>query len=296
VADWRQIPEAGTVWGIRFIVGLARLLSRRVAGWFLYLVSLYYVLFRGSVRRASRGYLRRIGQPAGLGNVARHIHTFAKVSLDRLFFLTGRWTPFEIIYHGHELFLAAARSGRGALLLGAHVGSYEVMRSRAELIGAPVNIVVDFSNAGRISSVLRSLAPGIDTRLLPLDKDPLVTVLALKECIERREMVAILADRVSAAERQVVVPFLGDEAPFPAGPWILAHTLKCPVYFFTGLFHPPNRYDLYCEVLADEVTLDGGERSEAIKRHVQRYATVLERHLRTAPMNWFNFFDLWSGR
>ena len=295
MADWRKIPEAGTVWGLRFIVGLARIFTRRVVGWFLYLVSLYYVLFRGSVRRASRGYLRRIGQPAGLRGIARHIHTFAQVSLDRLFFLTGRWAPFEVTYHGHEIFLHAAKSGRGALLLGAHVGSFEVMRSRAELTGAPVNVVVDFSNAEGISSVLRSLAPGIDTRLLTLDRDPLATMLAIKDCVERGEVVAILADRVGGAERQVVVPFLGDDAPFPAGPWLLAHTLQCPVYFFAGLYHPPNRYDLHCELLADEVTLGRGERSEAIKRHVQRYAEVLERHLRIAPMNWFNFFDLWSG-
>ncbi len=294
MADWRQIPEAGTVWGIRFIVGLARVFRRRGAGWFLYLVALYYVLFRSAVRRASRGYLRRVGQPDGLRDVARHVHTFAQVSLDRLFFLTGRWTSFEVTYHGHETFLDAARSGRGALLLGAHVGSFEVMRCRAEFSGVPVNVVVDFSNAERISSVLRSLASGIDTRIVPLDRDPIAAVLAIKGCVERGELVAILGDRAGAAERQVVVRFLGAEAPFPAGPWILAHTLKCPVYFFAGLYRPPNRYDLHCELVADEVTLDRQSRAEDLRRYVQSYAAVLERHLELAPLNWFNFFDFWS--
>lgn len=296
MADWRQIPEAGTVWGIRFVVGVARVFRRRVAGWFLYLVSLYYVLFRGAVRRASRGYLRRVGQPHGLRAVARHLHTFAQVSLDRLFFLTGRWTSFEVTSHGHELLLDAAKSGRGALLLGAHVGSFEVMRCRAELTGLPVNIVVDFSNAERISSVLRSLAPAIDTRLLQLDRDPLAAMLAIKECVERGEPVAILGDRAGTAERRVVARFLGGEAPFPAGPWLLAHTLRCPVYFIAGLYRPPNRYDLHCELVADEVTLDRKARAEDLQRYVQRYAAVLERHVGLAPMNWFNFFDFWSPK
>ena len=168
------------------------------------------------------------------------------------------------------------------------------MRSRAEFSGVPVNVVVDFSNAERISSVLRSLAPGLDTRILPLGRDPLATVLDIKGCVERGELVAILGDRVGAGARQVAVRFLGDEAPFPAGPWLLAHTLGCPVYFCAGLYRPPNRYDLHCELIADAVTLDRGARDEAVQSYAQRYAAVLERHLALAPLNWFNFFDLWS--
>lgn len=297
MADWRAIPEAGTVLGIRFVVLVARIFRRRAAGWFLYLICLYYVAFRGRARRASRSYLRRVGQPDGLGSVVRHLHTFARVNLDRLFFLSGRWEPFGITYEGHELFLGAAGSGRGALLLGAHVGSFEVMRCRAEASGVPVNVVVDFSNAARITSVLRSLAPTVDTRLLSLGRDPLATILAVKGCVDRGELVAMLGDRVvgrGGADRKVTVRFLGGDAAFPAGPWLLAHTLKVPVYFFVGLYTPPNRYDLHCELLAEEVALDRRDRTAAMQPYAQIYAAVLERHVRLAPYNWFNFFELWS--
>jgi len=297
VADWRAMPEAGTVVGLRLVVWLARVCRRRVAGWVLYLVCLYYVVLRPAARRASQSYLRRVGRPDGLGSVVRHLHTFAQVSLDRLFFLTGRWSPFQVTYHGHELFLEAARHGRGALLVGAHLGSFEVMRCRAKASGVPVNIVVDFSNAERITSVLRSLAPGIDTRVLALGRDPLATSLGIKACIERGELVALLADRPArGGDRQVVARFLDGDASFPSGPWLLAHMLKCPVYFFTGLYRSPNRYDLYCELLADEVTLDRKERDADTQRYAQRYATVLERHVRLAPENWFNFYDFWSPK
>lgn len=297
MVDWRAIPEAGTVWGIRLVVLVARVFRRRVAGWFLYPICLYYVLCRRAARRASQSYLRRVGQPDRLRNVVRHIHTFAQVNLDRLFFLTGRWKPFAITYRGHELFLDAAKKRRGALLLGAHVGSFEVMRCRAEASGVPLNVIVDFSNAERITSVLRSLAPSIDTRLLPIGRDPLATVLSVKGCIERGELVAMLGDRPAgggAADRRVTVRFLDGDASFPAGPWLLAHTLKVPVYFFVGLYTPPNRYDLHCELLAEEVTLDRRARDQAVQRYAQTYAAALERHVRLAPHNWFNFFELWS--
>lgn len=300
-ASWRKIPESGTVLGIRLIVWVARIFRRRGASWFLYLLAIYYALFHRTARRASSAYLRRVGQPATFGNIVRHLHTFAQVSLDRLFFLTGRWAPFRVEHPNHDALVHAARSGRGVLLLGAHVGSFEVMRCRAEERGVPVNIVVDFANAERVNGVLRALAPRMDTRVIALGADPLATMLAIKACIERGELVAILGDRTraggaGAGERTVMARFLGADAAFPAGPWLLAHTLHCPVYFVAGIYTRPNHYTLHCELLVDEVKLERATRAAALERYAQAYAAVLEKYVRLAPFNWFNFFDFWSNR
>ncbi len=300
MAEWRQVPEAGTVLGIRLLVLLARTFGRRVAGWLLYLVALYYAIVRGLARRSSRDYLRRVGERATFANIVRHLHTFAQVSLDRLFFLTGQWDGFRFEHRDHDLLVQAGKTGRGGLLLGAHLGSFEVMRCRAKEFGVPINVVVDFSNAERLNRVVRSLAPDIETRLISLAADPLAAMLAIRAAIDRGEFVAILGDRQPSARtdqgRVVVSPFLGAEAEFPAGPWLLAHALRCPVFFVAGVYTRPNRYALYFEPLADEVRLDRRERAAALARYVRTYAAVLETYARSAPLNWFNFFDFWSGR
>jgi predicted LPLAT superfamily acyltransferase len=295
--DWRHIPEAGTVAGIRLLVLLARLFGRRIAGWFLYLVALYYAIARGPVRRASRDYLRRVGQPATLGTIVRHVHTFAQVSLDRLFFFTGRWEPFRFEARNHDQLEQAARDGRGVLLLGAHLGSFEVMRCRAKQFGVPINAVADYSNAERVNRVARSLAPDVETRLISLAGDSLGAMLAIRAAIERGELVAMLGDRRGATPdgaRVVRAPFLGADAAFPAGPWLIAHALRCPVYFVAGVFTPPNHYALHFELLAQEVRLDRKDRTGSLAGYVRAYAAMLEAHVRTAPMNWFNFYDFWS--
>jgi predicted LPLAT superfamily acyltransferase len=298
MADWRHIPEAGTVLGIRLLVLLARTFGRRIAGWFLYLVALYYALARGAARRASRDYLRRVGQPAMFGNVVHHLHTFARVSLDRLFFFTGRWQPFRIEHRNHDRLVQAARTGRGVLLLGAHLGSFEVMRCRARQLGVPINAVTDYSNAERVNRVARSLAPDVETRMISLADDSFGAMLAIRAAIDRGELVAMLGDRPPSgkpdAARVVMAPFLGADAAFPAGPWLLAHALRCPVYFVAGVFTPPNHYALHCVLLADEVRLDRKDRAGALARYVRAYAALLEVHVRSAPMNWFNFYDFWS--
>jgi predicted LPLAT superfamily acyltransferase len=310
MAEWRKIPEAGTVFGLRLLVLVARLFGRRIAGWFLYVVALYYAIIRGTARRASRDYLRRVGLPATFANVVRHVHTFARVSLDRLFFLTGRWESFRFEQQNHDMLVQIARTGRGVLLLGAHLGSFEVMRCRAKDSGLPINIVADFSNAERVNGVLRSLAPDIDTRLIALGADPVAAMLAIRAAIDRGELVAILGDRLPDprpgergepgklgkpdSPRVVMSQFLGADAGFPAGPWLLAHALRCPVYFVAGIYTPPDHYALHFECLADEVKLDRHDRAAALARYSQCYASMLETYVRSAPLNWFNFFDFWS--
>ena len=298
MAEWRKIPEAGTVLGIRFLVLCARVFGRTLTGWFLYIIAFYYALIRPVVRRASRDYLRRVGQPAGFWNVVRHIHTFARVSLDRLFFVTGKLKSFEFEQKNHDKLMQAAKSGRGVILLGAHLGSFEVMRARAKDFSVPINVVVDFTNAERVNAVLRSLAPDMDTRLISLGTDPLHAMLEIRAAIDRGELVAILGDRLpherTGATRIVKSQFLGAEASFPAGPWLLAHTLRCPVYFVAGVYSRPNHYALHFEFLADEVRLDRHERAAALARYSQAYASMLESYARSAPLNWFNFFDFWS--
>jgi len=296
MADWRKIPEAGTVLGIKFTVLCARVLGRRIAGWMLYVPAFWYTLVRGSVRRASREYLGRVGQPTSLRHVIRHVHTFAKVALDRLFFLTGRMDRFKFEHTNHDVLVDQVKTGRGAVLLGAHLGSFEVMRRRAKDFDVPINVVVDFSNAERINAVLKKLAPDIETRLISLAPDPVVAMLGIKAAIDRGELVAILGDRVDHGPdaRITHADFLGSRAAFPAGPWLLAHALHCPVFFVVGLFEAPNTYSLYLELLADEVKLERNRREEAIAAYAAVYAAMLEKYVRTAPMNWFNFYDFWS--
>lgn len=302
MSDWRKVPEAGTVVGLRLLAWLARVAGRRVAGWVLYVVAFYYALFRGAVRRASRDYLRRVGERATFSQIVRHVHTFAQVSLDRLFFLTGVLDPFEFEHPDHDALERVAKSGRGVLLLGAHLGSFEVMRTRAAQFRIPIHVVVDFTNAERVNGVLRSLAPAIDMRLISLANDPVATMLSIRAAIARGELVAILGDRrpkaktgvADAAHRVVITKFLGADAAFPAGPWLLAHSLRCPVYFVAGVYKRPNRYGLHFELLADEVRLDRHARAASLERYARSYAAMLETFVRSTPLNWFNFFDFWS--
>lgn len=280
--------------GLRFVAGTLRLFGRPVAGALLWLICWYYLAFSATSRRASRDFFARLGQPATLSHVHRHLWAFARVAADRLLFLTGDTGGLEVHLHGHEHIMALAAAKKGGLLLGAHLGSFEAMRSLAAQYDVPLLVVADFKNARRINALLEHFSPELRVRLLELDPDVPTGLLAAKEAIDRGELVAVLADRATHRDdRDVSVPFLGGSARLPVGAHVLAALLGCPVFFVCALFEGPRTYQVHCVPLSPKVLLPRADRAGALKTEVERYARVLEDFARRAPLNWFNFFPFW---
>jgi predicted LPLAT superfamily acyltransferase len=294
-AGWLDVAEAGTLAGIRFFVGLVRFFGRPVALGFLHLVVLYYVLTHRTARRASREYLSRVGIRPTFGAVYRHVLCFGRCAVDRLFFARGNREAFDVRTHGAEHLERLHATGQGAVLLGSHLGSFQALCSQGDAESLRIHIVGDFRNARRINQVLEQLDPGGRARLLDARPDDLGFVLRIRELVEEGDLVAILADRVRPASRSVTVPFLGGQAPFPAGPFLLASALKCPVYLIFGVYRGGNRYDLRCEPFAERIDLPRrGRDATVLEPWVRRYAERLEERCKDAPYNWFNFYDFWE--
>jgi predicted LPLAT superfamily acyltransferase len=291
---WQQMAERGSVVGIRVVVTMATLFGRRLTSLVLPVIAAWYALLDGRVRRASFDYLRRVHGRATLGQVIRHLSCFAQVTLDRLFLLRGRTSLFEISTHGEEHLTTLAQEHRGAILVIAHLGSFEVMRGLSGARHFPVNVLGYFQNAPLINAVLRGLNPEVDARFIQVRPDDPTFIFEVEDRVRAGEMVGTMGDRVGFDGKGLRVPFLGGEALFPTGPYLLAALLRCPVYLAFGLYRAPNRYDLYCEPFEERVELPRGHREEALRPLVARYATRLEAYCRLAPENWFNFYDFWS--
>ena len=119
-------------------------------------------------------------------------------------------------------------------------------------------------------------------------------MLLVKDCLDRGGLVGILGDRIVKDDKTVSCCFLGKDARFPAGPMLLASVLKVPVILFFGLYRGGRRYDIYFELFAEQVVLHREGRTQALQQLTQHYVDRLEHYCRTAPYNWFNFYDYWS--
>jgi predicted LPLAT superfamily acyltransferase len=294
---WMSTAEAGASWGIRFVVFLCTAFGRGAARVFLRVLAFYYVLFSARARRASRLYFERLhpGEPVGFWRIYGHVLTFAKVTLDRVFFAKGRTDLFEVTFTGEEHMRRLRDEKKGAVFLLAHLGSFDSGRAFSEDRDFKINIVGYFRNARMINETLERLNPKLNLRLIDLTPDSVDFVFKVEERIAAGEIVATMGDRVGKDGKSAVATFLGAPARFPTGTYQLAAVLGCPVYLAFGLYTEPNRYDLHCELFAEKIVLPRKGREEALAALVQRYAARLEEYCRRADNNWFNFFDFWES-
>ena len=295
--SWLSVPERGTLWGIMAIFWMATAFGRAPVRLFVRLVALYYALFDRKVVEASRLWWTTVeGRRPSWRKIYGHIRRFANVTLDRMFLLKGHARAFTFTRDGHEHLFELTRQKKGAILLGAHLGSFEAMRLAGNEEQHRINIVGNFSNAKMINALLDRLSPDNTARLIHIGPGDVSFVFTIQEKIADGELVAILGDRLAEHQPSVEVEFFGRPARFPVGPIQLAALLKCPIYLVFGLFREPNRYELSCEPFAERIILPRKGRQQALEAYVERYAKKLEEKARQAPDNWFNFYDFWGTR
>lgn len=294
--DWLSVPERGTLFGMLALVWIALGLGRTAVRGAVGIVAFYYALSDPRTRSASAQWWSAVeGKPPGIAKIYGHIRRFSNVTLDRIFLLADRHDGFVLTRDGHHHLEELKQNKTGAILLGAHLGSFEAMRLGARTTDLTINVVGNFTNARMVNQLLNRLSPTNTARVIESVPGDVGFIFEIQERIANGEMVAILGDRTAGNQPSVMVDFFGRPARFPSGPFMLAALLKCPVYLTFGLFREPNRYELSCEPFAEQIEIPRRRRQEALQETVQRFAHALEQKARQAPDNWFNFFDFWEN-
>ena len=253
----------------------------------------WFLLSSRRARLASREYLTRaLGRPATWRDVVRHFDHFACAILDRVMLLSGHEDAYAIEAEGVEAMLEVVARGSGCILMGAHLGSFEAMRVLSRTSPVPVWAVMYRQNSAALTSLLDELAPGLRANVLEIGDT--ASMIQAKECIERGEIVGVLADRSPPGHRVVGAPFLGGTAQFPSGPFVLAAALTAPVFLFHSVRVGRRRYRITVAPFADRVVLRREARAADLRYYVHRYAEALERACRAHPLEWFNFFPFWA--
>lgn len=292
---WSEHREGGGRFALWLIRTIGLRCGRRISRVLLYPITLYFFVRRPLERRASYAYLERMfGRPATAWQVMRHLHCFASTILDRVYLLTDHLRNFDVGVHGIDELHDQMRPDRGVLLLGAHVGSFEALRVLSfQRPDVKVRVVLDTQQTPAMTELLHALAP-VAKNVIDASRPGHEIVLALNEAMSEGALATLLGDRGRPHEAMVVVDFLGSPARFPVAPFIIASMLKVPIVMCLGLYGGRRRYDLHFETLAEQLDLPRRGRDAELRAIVQRYATLLEHHVRANPYNWFNFYDFWN--
>lgn len=296
--EWLHQPERGNPILIQCLMWIALRLGRPTARFLLYPVCAYFVAFSRKASKGLRLYLRRVlGYSPNIRDLFHHYHGFASTVLDRVYLLTDQFQLFDVDIHGAEALLKWVIKRQGCLLLGSHLGSFDIVRaSRIKYVpetgDLPIKILMYEEATKGLSQILHKLNPQMAQAIIPIGSPD--AMLQVKESLDRGELVGILGDRTVQGDKTVSCKFFEKNIQFPAGPMMLASILNVPVFLFFGLYLGNNRYEIYFEPFIEELKVDRCSRDQVVQEWTQRYVNRLEFYCRKAPHNWFNFFDYWN--
>lgn len=291
--EWVTRPERSNALAMRFIVWVALKMGRTAARTLLYPICLYFMVFSANSRKASKKYLlKALGRNPGFRDLFHHFHAFASTILDRVFLFNNQFELFDVRVHGQAVMNEMIASKQGCFLLGAHMGSFEIVRSLGrESVEPNVSMVMYEENAKKLNSVLNAINPDLVMQIIPLGK--VDSMLKVEEALERGGFVGMLADRTIEGEGTVPCDFFGEQATLSTGPFRIAMMLKQPIVLMFGLYRGGNQYDIYFERFADMGQVERSQRNLILEQSLKRYVARLEYYCRLFPYNWFNFYDFW---
>lgn len=293
-AAWAHTPERSNMPMLRIMTWLSLRLGRRGARGVLHLIAAYFLLFAPASRRASSNYLRRaLGRPADWRELYRHFFTFATTVHDRIYLLNRRFDLYDLEVHGEDTLRNLIADGNGLFMMGAHLGSFEVIRAIGRKnTDLRIAMVMHEDNAQKINAMLAAINPQAVQDIIGLGH--IDSMLKVRDRLDEGSIVGMLADRTPGNDTLYPVQILGTDAYLPSGPFRMAALLRRPVVFMTGLYLGGNRYAIHFDPLADFSAVARGQGDAAMEAAITRYAALLDQYCRKAPYNWFNFFDFWQ--
>lgn len=309
-AHWSAMQERRGALGIRLLFALYGLGGRPLFKAVLLPVIGVYRLTGKAQRRASNAYLQRLaafrqakGLPAVKLSGFSHFYAFGEAMLDKLVAWRGDLKVGKNVVFADEqsraLLTSIDPAVRGKMVFVSHVGVIEACRALAQREGGvAINALVFHKHAPRFKAMMESVAPQSTGHLLAVDAVGLDTIDHLQSCLAKGEWVAIAADRTPVHEepgktRTVTVPFLGEPAPFPVGPYVLASLLAVPVLTVFAV-REGDTIKVYAREFADRVVLPRARRQAALMAYARQWAEQLQAMVLKHPHAWFNFYDFWA--
>ena len=273
----------------------------------------FFLIFSPHARKDARTYQKQLWEFSG-GKIPpkisgyRQLLSFSLCLLEKIEGWLGKVKFTRIHYADDDVqeLLERLRDGKGAILITSHLGNMELLRSlqdyNTQLCGreVPVVIIMDMKISEQFSQTLKELNPHYSMNVVESTSIGPDSMIYLEEQAERGALIVVAGDRTSAQNRDKVIKktFLGKEACFPYGVFLIPFLMKMPVYYMFGMrshfsiFKP--KYNVYIEKSLVDCDCPRSERGERISQMCGEFVLKLEKFCMMYPYQWYNFFNFWK--
>lgn len=290
---WKGKTRGGT-FGYMFFIYMIRCLGITAAYGFLVLVVLYFIPFAPKATGNTWSYARnrlKYGRLKSVALLLKNYYRLGQILIDKVAIGNGMTGKYHFKFENYQAFLDVLNGNTGVIMIGAHVGNWEIGAPFFDEYGKKINIVMFDAEHERIKEILEKNASTRDYKIIPVNEDSLTHVFRITEALDRREYVCFQGDRYLNKEKLLTTSFMGKEAKFPMGPFLLASKLKVPVVFYFAMREAQRTYRFHF-FIAETVVRTKEKRAE--QALLEQYTQTLEKIVRQYPEQWFNYYPFWT--
>ncbi len=261
----------------------------------LVFVALHYTITDRDARHAVGIFRRHLGRRTSLADIYGHFFSFGMSLIDRYAFLTGKQSLFSFTTIREDLIVAALAEKKGAILLGAHIGNWELAGNLlSDRIKADIHYVMVDSEKSDVRSVSEHAFAQRRTKPIIVGKDGLELVLSVRNALKNNGLVCMHGDR-TFGQRGASHSFLGEQVAFPIGPFAVAASTGAPIIPIVVTKSGISKYTFkaFAPMRFDGATAEN--RDKYIFTAMERYVGILEQIVKEHPLQWFNFYDFWAA-
>ncbi|WP_129019870.1 LpxL/LpxP family acyltransferase [Edaphocola flava] len=291
MAQWSGKSQ-GSALGYKIFIFLLRIGGLKPAYALLYIVGWYYIFFVPAATLPLKYlYQERLGMDSRTARklIRKNIIRFGQTILDKIYLFSTRKNPFTITREGERNLNDMVDAGKGGIIVSAHLGNYELAGQLLERLETVINIVMYDGEDTQIKQYLDKVADKKTFNIIFIKED-MSHIYEMSAALSRNELICLHADRYMPGTRTIKHDFLGKEALFPLGPFILASKLRAPVSIVFTL----KLTDLHYHFTATVPQVYEGRGMQGAERMLEDYVAALEEKVKQYPDQWFNYFDFWE--
>lgn len=192
-------------------------------------------------------------------------------------------------FDGEENVAAALAQGRGAMILMAHYGSWEMLAMYAARRGYKLFVVVKKLKLAAADQLWNRLRRRYGITVIYSHNAARACLRALRE----NALLGFMLDQSRPRDKGVFVTFFGQPASTSPGLAVLASQARAPV--LPAFIHRRADGGHHIRVLP-AIAPPPDREPATVLRYTQRYTTILEREIRTHPDQWIWLHRRWKIR
>ncbi|RLD67505.1 MAG: lipid A biosynthesis acyltransferase [Bacteroidetes bacterium] len=294
--SWKGSTRGG-LWGYKIFILSLRFLGLGFAYFILAFIVVYFAAFAPKATRSIYYYFRTIRKQSAFQafiNIFRNYYVFGQVILDKIALLANFNTNFTYDFDGEHYLHELAKRKQGALLIGAHVGNWEIAGQLIERIDTKFHIVMLEAEHENIKKLMDNVLVRKDVNIIAIKND-MSHLQKIKEAFENNHFVAMHGDRFMDGAKSISCKFYGKQAYFPTGPFYTATKFKVPIVVVSAMKQSRRHYHFHAtEPKLYPHTANPRKRNEQMRIIIRDYISEISDMLDQYPLQWFNYYEFWE--